>query len=187
MKHRTPCRGQKEHQMSVFTVDLKNQPGELARLCERWPAAALTWSCLRRQSRPSSAVTATSTTPPGCPAHPAPDHAGKRAVIDGVPSDRAARQGTPSPPRGQLATDVIVPAAGWKLRTRSPACPARSCTTAPARPCGHRGDRRVTTAAARPVAVVARRCGIPPPATTDLRPAHPGPPALGSLLDAAQT
>src|SRR5271157_86232 len=34
MKHRTPCRGQKEHQMSVFTVDLKNQPGELARLCE---------------------------------------------------------------------------------------------------------------------------------------------------------
>ena len=34
MKHRTPCRGQKEHQVSVFTVDLKNQPGELARLCE---------------------------------------------------------------------------------------------------------------------------------------------------------
>ena len=34
MKHRTPCRGQKEHQMSVFTVDLKNQPGKLARLCE---------------------------------------------------------------------------------------------------------------------------------------------------------
>jgi hypothetical protein len=28
----TPRR--KEHQMSVFTVDLKNQPGELARLCE---------------------------------------------------------------------------------------------------------------------------------------------------------
>ncbi len=34
MKHRTPCGGQKEHQVSVFTVDLKNQPGELARLCE---------------------------------------------------------------------------------------------------------------------------------------------------------
>ena len=34
MKHRTPYRGQEEHQMSVFTVDLKNQPGELARLCE---------------------------------------------------------------------------------------------------------------------------------------------------------
>jgi hypothetical protein len=34
MKHSTPRRGRKEHQMSVFTVDLKNQPGELARLCE---------------------------------------------------------------------------------------------------------------------------------------------------------
>jgi hypothetical protein len=34
MKHTTPCRGQKEHQMSVLTVGLKNQPGELARLCE---------------------------------------------------------------------------------------------------------------------------------------------------------
>ena len=34
MKHRTPRRGQEEHRISVFTVDLKNQPGELARLCE---------------------------------------------------------------------------------------------------------------------------------------------------------
>ena len=34
MKHKAPRRGQKEYQMSVFTVDLKNQPGELARLCE---------------------------------------------------------------------------------------------------------------------------------------------------------
>jgi hypothetical protein len=34
MKHKTPRRGQKEYQMSVFTVNLKNQPGELARLCE---------------------------------------------------------------------------------------------------------------------------------------------------------
>ena len=37
-----------------------------------------------------------------------------RAVIGGVPSDRAARRRSPSPPRGQLATDVIVPAVGWK-------------------------------------------------------------------------
>lgn len=59
----------------------------------------------------------------------------------------------------------------------------------PARPRGHRRDRRVTTPAALPAAVVARRsrrCGVPPSATTDLRPAHPGPPALGSLLDASQ-
>jgi len=31
-----------ERQMSVFTVDLKNQPGELARLCEAIAAAAST-------------------------------------------------------------------------------------------------------------------------------------------------
>ncbi len=172
--------------MSVFTVDLKNQPGELARLCERWPAAALTWSCLRRQSRPSSAVTATSAAPPGCPARPAADHAGKRAVIDGVPSDRAAHQRTPSPPRGQLATDLIVPAAGWKAMhpiARLPGAFMHNGSGPAVRP---PRDRRVTTAAALPIAVVARRCGIPPPATTDLRAAHPGPPALGSLLDAAQ-
>ncbi len=53
MKHRTPCRGQKEHQVSVFTVDLKNQPGELARLCEAMAGRGIArvWGPFRHRSQ----------------------------------------------------------------------------------------------------------------------------------------
>jgi ACT domain len=112
MKHRTPRRGQKEYQMSVFTVNLKNQPGELARLCEAMADRGINLvpsATARREQGTvvfiaddeASAETVLQEADIGYTMRPA--RMGHTAVGDNRPSARASGTTGPGQPPGRLA------------------------------------------------------------------------------------
>jgi hypothetical protein len=59
--------------MSVFTVELDNHPGELARLCEAMASSSVTCCCARQRTAASGVV-----------AFIADDEAGAQAALDGA-------------------------------------------------------------------------------------------------------